>query len=102
MKRGLLKNIAVLSVTLASLSLQGCLVAAIGSGVGAWKWGDAKKAEAETQCKKEYPNYYTGMEKINNTKRAHHEKTDPIMTLNEYCHIEVEEKKVVPKNEVKK
>ena len=91
------KTTNLITIGLVTLSLQGCIVAAIGAGVGSWKWGDAKKAEAETKCKKEYPNYYTSMEKINNSKRARHEKIDPIMTLNEYCHIEVKEEKPTDK-----
>lgn len=85
------RHIGMLAIGIASLSLQGCLVAAIGSGVGAWKWGDAKKAEAETQCKKEYPNYFNSMEKINKLKKSRHEKLEPIMSMEEYCHIEKDE-----------
>lgn len=90
----------MLAIGIASLSLQGCLVAAIGSGVGAWKWGDAKKAEAETKCKKEYPNYFNSMDKINKMKISRHEKPETIVTLNEYCHIDTDkpaEKEIAPK-----
>lgn len=33
---------------LSSVLLQGCMVAAIGAGVGVVKWADAKKLEAQT------------------------------------------------------
>ncbi len=82
------KKLGLMVVGLAALSLQGCLVAAVGRGVGGWKWGDAKKAQAETQCKKEYPAYFTSMEKINKTRISRHEKAEVIMTIEEYCHLE--------------
>lgn len=76
----------VMSVSV--LSLQGCIAAAIGSGIGAYKWGSSKESEAETQCKKEYPNYALQMEKVNKARKSRGEKAQPVMTLNEYCHLE--------------
>ena len=74
-----------------ALSLQGCIAAAVGAGVGAWKWGSSKESEAETQCKKDYPNYELSMEKVNKARASRHEKAEKIMTLKEYCHLEEEE-----------
>ena len=81
----------LIAVGLMALSLQGCIAAAIGTGVGAWKWGNSKTSEAETQCKKDYPNYALSMEKVNKGLAARHEKTEKIMTLSEYCHLEEKE-----------
>jgi hypothetical protein len=88
-----IKTLGVIAVIGCSLSLQSCIVAAAMGGLGAMRYGDAKKAEAETKCKKEYPNYYTSMQKINQSKARSHEKSEAIMTMEEYCHIEKDEKK---------
>ncbi len=86
-------KIGLVLVSVASLSLQSCLVAAIGAGVGSWKFGDAKKAEAETKCKKSYPTYYMDMQKVNQSKARAHQKQEVIMTMEEYCHLEKDEDK---------
>ena len=93
------KKIGLVLVSVAALSLQSCLVAAIGAGVGSWKFGDAKKAEAETKCKKSYPTYYMDMQKVNQSKAKAHQKQDAIMSMEEYCHLEKDEDK---KNDVTK
>lgn len=81
-------RIGIVGMAFVALSLQGCIAAAVGAGVGAWKWGSSKESEAETQCKKEYPHYELSMEKVNKARMTRHEKAEPIMTLNEYCHLE--------------
>lgn len=85
------QRLGIVAVSLAALSLQGCIAAAVGAGVGAWKWGSSKESEAETQCKKDYPNYELSMEKVNQSRAARHEKPEKIMTLGEYCHLEESE-----------
>lgn len=85
------KGACIASLTIAALSLQSCLIAAIGSGVGAWKWGDAKKSEAETKCKKAYPDYFMNMQKVNQIKAKNHQKLEEVMTMEQYCHIEKKE-----------
>ena len=82
------KSVGLVAVSLMALSLQGCIAAAVGAGVGAWKWGSSKTSEAETQCKKDYPNYALSMEKVNKARASRHEKAEKIMTLQEYCHLE--------------
>ena len=84
-------TVGLIAVGLMALSLQGCIAAAVGAGVGAWKWGSSKESEAETQCKKDYPNYELSMEKVNKARSTRHEKAEKIMTLQEYCHLEEEE-----------
>jgi hypothetical protein len=85
------KSVGVIGIGLLALSLQGCIAAAVGAGVGAWKWGSSKTSEAETQCKKDYPNYALSMEKVNKARALRHEKAEKIMTLQEYCHLEEKE-----------
>lgn len=82
------QSVNMVVIGLVALSLQGCIAAAVGAGVGAWKWGSSKESEAETQCKKEYPTYELSMEKVNQSRAARHEKPEKIMTLSEYCHLE--------------
>lgn len=91
MKIKLYRCIGIIAISIASLSLQGCIAAAVGAGVGAWKWGNSKESEAETQCKKDYPHYELSMEKVNKARASRHEKAEKIMTLNEYCHLEEKE-----------
>lgn len=81
-------TVGLIAVGLMALSLQGCIAAAVGAGVGAWKWGSSKTSEAETQCKKDYPNYALSMEKVNQARKSRSEKAQPVMTLSEYCHLE--------------
>ena len=68
-----IKTISLIAA--ASLMLQGCLVAGIGAGVGAWKYGDAEKEKAKTTCKNSYNDYLVKMENSN----------DELLTLKEYC-----------------
>lgn len=99
MKIKLYRCIGIIAISIASLSLQGCIAAAVGAGVGAWKWGNSKESEAETQCKKDYPNYELSMEKVNQSRANRHERPEKIMTLSEYCHIEdTEDNKKSTKN----
>ena len=65
----------IIGVCIASLSLQGCIVAAIGAGIGAVKYGNAKQSEAQAKCKESYNNYMALM--IKSGKKA--------MSLEEYC-----------------
>lgn len=69
------KLIGIMSITLISLVLQGCMVAAIGAGIGAVKYANAKKTEAESKCNDSYNTYLSVMLKNKKTP----------MTLNDYC-----------------
>lgn len=91
------KYIGVAGIVISTLSLQGCLIAAIGGGWGAMKYGDAKKAEAETKCKKSYPDYFMSMEKVNHERQKMHLKPEVIMSMSEYCHIEEDKDKKTDK-----
>lgn len=71
-----MKIIKIIILSFISLSsLQGCMVAAVGAGVGAVKWGNAKKMEAKSQCRESYNKYLNLM--IKNHKKP--------MSIEEYC-----------------
>jgi len=75
MKKSIL---AILSIVLVSSMLQGCMVAAIGAGISAVKYANAKKAEAQAKCNESYNRYLSVMLK---------NKQKP-MSLQEYCKLE--------------
>lgn len=52
-----LKIVFVLSIIATILHLQGCVVAAVGAGIAAVKYGNAKKMEAKQGCLKNYNDY---------------------------------------------
>lgn len=68
-------KILVVTLLIAALNLQGCIIAGIGAGVGAWKYGNAEKEKAYAECKKQYNDY------IEKSKGANTE----IMSLAAYC-----------------
>ena len=57
---------------------QGCVVAAVGAGVGAVKYGSAKQKEA-------YGKYRTDMEKLNFEREKAGLEPRPIMTYKEWA-----------------
>lgn len=59
-----------------SIQLSGCAVAAIGMGIAAVKWGNAKKREAQAKCDEAYNNYIDVIAKT---------KQKP-MTRDQYCY----------------
>jgi hypothetical protein len=69
------KLTGIISITLISLMLQGCMVAAIGAGIGAVKYANAKKTEAKAACNESYNRYLSVMLKNHKTP----------MSLNDYC-----------------
>lgn len=72
-----LKPIA-LAFALSTLPLlQGCLVAAVGAGIGAAKYGSAKQREA-------YGSYRTDMENVNLEREKSGLDTRPILTYAEW------------------
>ena len=72
----LCKGVPFIAVCSIFLLLQGCIVAGIGAGVGAWKYGDSKQEEAASKCKTAYNSY---LENVQKTKQA------KVLTLQEYC-----------------
>ena len=71
--------IVSLAASLAAASLlQGCLVAAIGAGIGAAKYGSAKQKDA-------YAKYRTDMEKLNFEREKAGFQPTPIMTYDEWA-----------------
>ena len=68
-------QIGLVLIVISTLLLQGCMVAAVGAGVGAVKWANAKKVEAKAKCQDSY-NTYLGLMIKSNKK--------PV-TLDEYC-----------------
>ena len=71
----LITKLGLVSVVLSIFMLQGCLVAAVGAGVGAVKWANAKKMEAKVKCNDSY-NTYLGL-MLKSKKSA--------MSMEEYC-----------------
>ncbi len=71
----LITKIGLLSVVLTTIMLQGCMVAAVGAGIGAVKWGNAKKMEARAKCQESYNTYLGLMLKS---------KKKPV-NMDEYC-----------------
>ena len=69
------KLLGLASILLITLMLQGCVVAAVGAGIGAVKWANSKKLEAQTKCKDSYNTYLCLMLK-------NHMKP---MSMCEYC-----------------
>lgn len=67
-----------------SFLLQGCLVAAVGAGVGAWKYGNAKKTEAHAKDMQAYNDYVLGMERVNTERQCKHLKPEQIMSHDQY------------------
>jgi len=57
------------------LLLQGCMVAAIGAGIGAVRYANAEKSKAHTACKDSYINYVHAM----------NESGDTPISLQQYC-----------------
>jgi hypothetical protein len=68
----------VLAGVLATLSLQGCVVAAIGAGYGAWYYGRGKQMEA-------YASYRNEAEKLNFEREKAKLPPRPIMSFQEWC-----------------
>lgn len=68
-----------LTIALAAICalLQGCVVAAVGVGVGAVKAGKAKQKDA-------YANYLTEMEKVNLEREKANLQLRPIMSYDEW------------------
>lgn len=52
-----MKKLKMALIILAISQLQGCAVAAIGAGIAAVKYGNAKKTEAKQSCYKNYNDY---------------------------------------------
>lgn len=52
-----IKNTILAVILLSPLLLQGCMVAAIGAGIGAVKYANAKKTEARADCSHRYNEY---------------------------------------------
>jgi hypothetical protein len=70
-----LKKLAFIIII--SLSLQACMVAMIGAGVGAVKYANSKKMHA-------YNEYVLGIEKLNIERQKFNLKPKYIMTYKEY------------------
>jgi hypothetical protein len=79
--------ITLCGIATLSFSLQGCLVAAIGAGIGAAKWGNSQKAKARSQEEEAYNQYVLGMQKINMERQEKHMKPVPIMTFSDYSKV---------------
>jgi hypothetical protein len=81
----MLNRMLIISAVLTlSLCMQGCIVAAVGAGVGAWKYGNAKKAEAHAKDMQAYNDYVIGMEKVNTDRQCKHLKPEPTMSYEQY------------------
>lgn len=67
--------IKLIAISALALSTQGCIVTAIGAGVGAVMYGKSKEKQADNECKASYTKY---VDVMNKTKQ-------PQMTLKQYC-----------------
>lgn len=82
----------VSTICLTSISIQGCLVAGIGAGIGAAKYGGAKQTEAQAKTRSAYNEYVIEMQKINLQRNKANLKAEPIMSYDEYVGIPVKKK----------
>ena len=74
----LLYSVTFVATMIITASLtQGCLIAAVGAGIGAAKYGSAKQKEA-------YAKYITDMEKINLEREKAKLEPRPIMTYEQW------------------
>ena len=71
-------------IVFSSISLSGCLVAAVGAGIAAVKYGNAKKQEAMAKESRSYNEYVLGMEKINMEREAKKLPPQPILSISQY------------------
>lgn len=78
----LINKVIILALILGCL--QGCMVAAVGAGVGAWKYGNAKKTEAQGKTMSSYNEYVLGMQNVNIQRQKSGLKPEPIMTYPQY------------------
>ena len=69
------------------LLLNGCLVAAVGAGVGAVKYGKAKQKEAATMQKSAYSDYVIEQQKINTDREKNGLSPEKIMTFDEWDNL---------------
>ena len=80
--RTIRKKLLAIILLIASLAtaslLQGCLVASIGAGIGAARYGGAKQRDA-------YANYRIEMEKLNLEREKSGLEIQPIMTYEEWA-----------------
>jgi len=79
-----LRIILSIFVLIITICLQGCLVAAVGAGIGAVKYGNSKKIEAQSKNMEAYNEYVLGVEKINLEREHEHLSPIPIMSSSEY------------------
>ena len=78
MKRTLLAALLLASSLATATLFQGCVVAAVGAGIGAAKYGSAKQKEA-------YAKYRTDMEKLNLEREKSGLQPTTIMTYEEWA-----------------
>ena len=78
------RTIKGLIILIIGLSLNGCIVAAVGAGVGAWKWGSSKQKEAQAKNQDSYNQYVLGMEKNNLEREKAHLQPEPILSYPAY------------------
>jgi hypothetical protein len=74
----------LLVIICASLFLEGCIVAAVGAGIAAVKYGNSKKTEAQAKNMDSYNQYEIGMQKINIERAQKNLPPVKIMTYKEY------------------
>lgn len=75
------RSVLIVGLLVGCFGLQGCMVAAIGAGVGAWKYGNSKKVAAQGSS---YNEYLLGMEEINLKRSAAGLRPEYIMSQDQY------------------
>ncbi|MSU62637.1 MAG: hypothetical protein EXS31_09600 [Pedosphaera sp.] len=78
MKKKLILIVSLAASLVTASLLQGCVVAAVGAGIGAAKYGSAKQKDA-------YAKYRTDMEKLNFEREKAGLQPTAIMTYEEWA-----------------
>lgn len=80
-----MKKIKLMAIGMLAMTIQSCSsVASVGASMGV----NPQLFETEKQCKEEsYPKYVQDMQLVNNAKADQHQTPEPVMTVEQYCHI---------------
>lgn len=89
-KEANMKKVKLMTVGVVAMAIQGCSsVASVGASMGV----NPQLFETEKQCKEEsYPKYVQDMQVVNNAKIEQHQTLEPVMTVQQYCHLKNIEK----------
>jgi hypothetical protein len=80
-----MKKLLIVPIMGAFFMTPGCMVAAIGAGMGAAKWGSAKQTEAQAKTRTAYNEYTIEMQKINLQRQKAGLRPEPVIGYEEYA-----------------